>query len=56
MKKQKTKTASWGDGVESTDFQMWCSKLGNTVHGWGVDWLINVEGIAGPCQEACFWG
>ena len=52
--------ATWGDKEESTDFQIWSSKLGNYVHSLGVNWLINVEGtgnVNGACTpDVCFWG
>ena len=52
-------SATWGSGDENTDFQMWAETIGNYIHSLGVNWIINVQGVAnnaGGCKETCMWG
>eukprot|EP01084_Bolivina_argentea_P105505 188936_1 len=49
--------ATWGDNNPKTDWSIWCSQMGNTIHNIGnTKYLIFCEGIANGCNPGCFWG
>ena len=49
---QKTKKQR-GTGDASTDFDQWCTEIGNMANSLGADWLIFCEGVAQspPCAD-----
>ncbi len=49
-------TATWGDGVTSTDWRLAAQRAGNAILSVNPNWLIFVEGIECVGGDCYWWG